>query len=458
MSAHSERALTAVFRVGWLGGLALAVFCGATASGANSRQLAGLLVAAYLGVWGPYFVRAPHAAAGKAARFLACTMSIAIVVAAFEAASVFSLVDYRRIFLTPDEPWERQGNRPDPELLYVNTGRRHIQRRVTGNDLGALSGGRPSKIYQCDVRYDQNGFRNAADAGSADLIVVGDSFVEGSHVSDAEVITSRLQALLNQTVANLGRIGYGPQQELEVLRRYGLGLRPRTCVWCFYDGNDLRDSERYERDQAEVLRYGRRSQLQLLLERTFTRNCLEYAIRTWLDPPPRPPARLYAGRFDGSSGALLDLFFGSDDYYDEHSPAGVRDHSPELDRVRTVLAHAHELCRRQEIDLVVVFVPTKFRVYRDLCRFDPASPCRSWPADGLPRVLADLVRSTSSQIGYLDLTPSLHAAAADGSLVYLPDDTHWTSDGHRVAALAIGDYLRSRPTLARRIDGASSAR
>jgi hypothetical protein len=458
MPAQSRRVITAIFGIGWLGGLALAVLWGATGPHANPRQVGGLLVAAYLAAWGFYFFRSRHAMAGNAARFLACTTSIAIALVALEAASVFSLVDYRDVFLTPNEPWERTRNRPDPELLYVRDGPRHIHRRLMGNDVATLAGGREIHTYRCDVRYDQKGFRNAAGASSADVIVLGDSFVEGSHVSDTEVITSQLQALLNQTVANLGRIGDGPQQELGVLRRYGLGLRPRTCIWFFYDGNDLRDSERFDANQADVLRYTHRSRLQLVLERSFTRNCLEYMIRTWLDPRPRPPARLYAGRFEGSSGGPLDLFFGSGDYYDDRSPAGARDHSPELDRVRAVLAQAHELCRREEINLVVVFVPTKFRVYRELCHFDHDSPCRSWPADGLPRLIADVVGSISPEIGYLDLTPSLHAAAAHGSLVYLPDDSHWTSDGHRLAALAIGDYLRSHPTLARRVDAASSAR
>jgi SGNH hydrolase-like domain, acetyltransferase AlgX len=449
MSARSGRVLAAIFGITWLGAVALAVYCGAMAAHASASQLAGLLVAVYLALWGWYFSRSRHGATGNAARFLACTTSIVAALVVLETAALLSGVDYRRVFLTPTEPWERPRNRPDPALLYVRNGPRHIRRRLVGNDIATLAGGKDLKIHQCNVRYDQKGFRNASEMSSADVIVLGDSFIEGSHVSDAELVTAQLQALLSRTVANLGRIGDGPQQELAVLRRYGLGLQPRTCVWSFYEGNDLRDSQEYELNQAKVRRYSERSRLQLVSERSFTRNCLEYLIRTWLDPRPRPPARLYAGRFESSPAGPLELFFGSDDYYDQDSKGGMRDQSPELGRVHAVLAQAHELCRRHGIDLVVVFIPTKFRVYHDLCHFDHDSPCLSWPADGLPNELAELVGQVSTEIGYVDLTPRFRAAAAHGSLVYLPDDTHWTSEGHRLAANAIGECLKSRPALTR---------
>src|SRR5205807_430492 len=48
------------------------------------------------------------------------------------------------------------------------------------------------------------------------------------------------------TVANLGQYDYGPVEELAVLRRYGLPLRPRIVVWMFFEGNDLVDVARYQ--------------------------------------------------------------------------------------------------------------------------------------------------------------------------------------------------------------------
>jgi hypothetical protein len=50
-------------------------------------------------------------------------------------------------------------------------------------------------------------------------VVVGDSFIEGGGVSAADLLTTRLQELTGRTVANVAQSWYGPQQELELLRR-----------------------------------------------------------------------------------------------------------------------------------------------------------------------------------------------------------------------------------------------
>jgi hypothetical protein len=47
------------------------------------------------------------------------------------------------------------------------------------------------------------------------------------------------------SVANLGQSGYGPQQELAVLKRYGCPPYDRNTSWVFYEGNDLLDVQEY---------------------------------------------------------------------------------------------------------------------------------------------------------------------------------------------------------------------
>ena len=44
---------------------------------------------------------------------------------------------------------------------------------------------------------------------------------------------------------NLARGAYGPQQELIVLKRYGLAYEPRFVVWQLFEGNDLVDAEAF---------------------------------------------------------------------------------------------------------------------------------------------------------------------------------------------------------------------
>ncbi|MDP9132869.1 MAG: hypothetical protein M3M98_07035, partial [Nitrospirota bacterium] len=64
-------------------------------------------------------------------------------------------------------------------------------------------------------------------------------------------------------------------------------------------------------------------------------------------------------------------------------------------------------------------------------------------------VVEPILREISSDIEFVDLTRSLREAAATGVLTYLPDDTHWTADGQRVAGEALYQHVTAtmvRPT------------
>jgi hypothetical protein len=444
MKSRRERVFAGLFCVAWLGILVLALQVGAKAYDTNPEHLLGILVAVYLASWGPFFLLSRQEPVGKAARFAACTASTLAVVVALEVPAIFHLVDYRSLFSTPTPTWRRPGNLPDPELIYVRKGHQHTRLRFRGADLYRLRGPSAGQTYQCDLRLDGHGFRNPTDLTSADVIVLGDSFIEGLQVAAPELISARLAERLGQKVANLGRTGYGPQQELQVLRRFGLGLHPRTCIWAFYEGNDLQDANAYEADRKNVRRVGHEAPSRALYGGSLTRNCLSFVIRNWLRPESGWPARLHTGRFVDRSGQGIEMYFSCGVHEGNDLPANPRGDSGELKRVQSILTEAYALCARHGIDLVVLFVPAKFRVYRDLCSFDPDSPCLAWGVDDLPGALKAAVGAVSSEIGFLDLTSPFLNEAADGPLLYLPDDTHWSAEGHRRAAAALADLLAER--------------
>src|SRR5262249_42216171 len=151
---------------------------------------------------------------GNAARFVACTGAALGGLALIEAAALLRVVDYGVVFKTPRPPWRRPGYRPDPELIYVKTGPRRTPETFQGAELHQLRGAAPWKTYRCDLQLDRNGFRNPVDLEQSGVVLVGDSFVEGLHVAAPELVTAHLAQALATTVANLGRSGYGPQQEL----------------------------------------------------------------------------------------------------------------------------------------------------------------------------------------------------------------------------------------------------
>jgi hypothetical protein len=120
----------------------------------------------------------------------------------------------------------------------------------------------------------------------------------------------------------------------------------------------------------------------------------------------------------------------------------------DLDALKTSVAsmeEAHRLVKEEGGRLIVVFAPTAFRVYQDIARFEASgreSP--PWVLDDLPDRLRQMIYEISPDIGYLDLTPSLKTAARKGSLVFLPYDTHWSVEGHRVVGDALARALTER--------------
>jgi hypothetical protein len=86
------------------------------------------------------------------------------------------------------------------------------------------------------VSYNANGYRSperayAKPAGRQRVVVLGDSFVDGSEVGDDELFTWKMeQALGDVDVINLGVYGYQTAQQLVTLEREGLRYSPDAVV------------------------------------------------------------------------------------------------------------------------------------------------------------------------------------------------------------------------------------
>ncbi len=385
----------------------------------NVHVLAGL-AAVYLLGWGVLLAFARGRRGGLARGFVVMTAAFLLGVGLLETLVLFHLADFRVLFGTPAaEPWSHPGNLVDPMLLHLH---------------------RPHDDFVWDgvrYRYDQHGFRNRPDPRTADVVVIGDSFIEGWGVTASDLLTSRLAADLNRPVVNLGQSWYGPQQELEVLRRFGLPLHPRICVWAFFEGNDLQDVERYQQALPVWPELSQRNHSFAL--RSFTRNAL-YALRrlgrTSGGEDATGTLGYPYGIFHENDGRDVRMYF----EYKSHrlSPREMGD----LDVVRRVLGEAGELCRRQGAQFLVVFVPSKDRIYLDHTRFAAGAEPLHWERNDLPDRLATAVQQADPDAGFLDLTPVFRQRAARGEILYFLQDTHWSPLGHAAAADAIAARLQ----------------
>ena len=405
-----------------------------------------LVVGIYLIGWGCIFVLSRGGAREAMPKFWLASVSVAITLLLIELPALLGVIDYRDVLGNADagtdaehlpRGWFDSRNRLDRELLYVHKPHQKLAGTYVGGDLARLSSGSRQR-YAWDVTYDANGFRNPSDLSRADVAVIGDSFVEGVVIPEAQLLTSLVARETGRTVVNLGQLGYGPQQELAVLRRFALPLSPKTVVWVFFEGNDLTDVWRYRHAYENWDRI--QFENQLFRRRSFARNAL-FKLDQLLYGSEQArdsvlPERLRRGMLPRPGGREpVEMCFGW-----ASRPLGRRDEQA-LEVVSDVLREAFELCEQSETRLVVAFAPETFRVYGGLCRFDDASPFRRARPNDLPERLREITRQISYSIPFVDLTPDLVQAAECGALVYFPDDTHWTPEGHAVAARAIARHL-----------------
>jgi len=314
---------------------------------------------------------------------------------------------------------------------------------------------------------DARGFRNQADVDQCDVLVLGDSFAEGSKVSDEHAWPRRLGELTGLTVYNLGMSGYAPHHYLASLKTYGLALRPKTVLCLFYEGNDFDNAERRTAAPPEWSRFFKRSPIVQAIDDVLirglgpigaTREIESLSMLSWLplSIPPDPDARYYS--FPPS--------FLENHYITRQEFENGKD----WDRTRYNLEQMLTLCRQAGAEFVLVYAPTKPRVLLPLVRDRlPADKVRAFMAlrfdDELPEpqefmdtLFADLdVKEQAVQdwcrenaVSFLSLTEPLRARSAAGQPVFYSYNEHWSPVGHEAVAEIVADYWSSHhpPSLA----------
>ncbi|MEW6530855.1 MAG: hypothetical protein AB1473_08480 [Thermodesulfobacteriota bacterium] len=103
---------------------------------------------------------------------------------------------------------------------------------------------------------DEHGFRNPRGLSAvnpAEVVLVGDSLLQGGCVNDDQDISTCVRSLYPRTL-NFANAGNGPLSMLAGLREYAAPLRPRYVLWVYYEENDLQELE-LERKDPLLVRY-----------------------------------------------------------------------------------------------------------------------------------------------------------------------------------------------------------
>lgn len=409
------------------------------------RHLFSFLVASYLVLWGGYSLISSIPRQEIRSQFVLMTIALGVALLLVELPALVKLIDYRQTFSIPGSVLnEDPGYLLDQELLFKPAPYRTVKMEFTRGNIGEVLCLPPHPAEPFELKYDKNGFRNDEDLTSAEIAVIGDSYVESQMLPSSMLTTTRLAKLTQRTVANLGQSGYGPQQELAVLKRYALPLQPRSVVWVFYEGNDLRDAERYT-DRISLLKSNWNA-VDAVWDRSFTRNSL-----SWLMGVIRGCSPVHAAKDLITRAVVVGPEQKTHLVYLKGRSSSVGLTKQELDALETSVAsikEAYQLVRDTGGRILVVFAPTAFRVYHDIADFKAAGEdVPQWDLNDLPDRLRRMIFEISPDIEYLDLTPALKSAAKLNTLVFLPDDTHWSSEGHRVVAEALAEVLTVEPKL-----------
>ena len=286
--------------------------------------------------------------------------------------------------------------------------------------------------------YDDYGFRNPKTYAQADVVLIGDSYIEGGNADDSETIARRLEAQLGRPVESMGVAGYGTLQNLINLDWNAPKLHPKVAVFFFFEGNDLYDDAKIESMWAEATLDGTHTALGMArfhgyAQRSFVNNLMNYAMR-WADPilPNNAPfsGTIKAGPHKGERVLFADY------------PAIPW--SPWIEgRWNIALAtmrKAAALEKRRGVKTIFVFLPIKERVYWPYVDLAKGAGMEHWSF----WQIRDQFQSFCKEVGdaCLDLTEPFQQDIAEGGMPHLPTDSHWSLEGTDLVARSLAPLIR----------------
>jgi len=292
------------------------------------------------------------------------------------------------------------------------------------------------------ARLDAKGFCNPpakAERPSVDVVVLGDSFVYCTGVEATDTSTSYLEEISHLTTYNMGVSRIGLYEYVELLRHFGLALKPRVVILNIYEGNDLRDAIRYQKF-LESGRDGRAAEnaiedtLSYSYALSFVYASSEWLLHDqimWLLDSDRNTNYRYTAR---SQAASIPLNVTNRDRGEVRLAKSLKDGEVSLELWARPLAAFKDLAASHGFIGIVSYTPSMHTAYADTAVFED-------PTSGeLVRIMSQMQRDwltkKSAQLGliYIDLTPALQKAANEGPLTHFPANVHLTPYGHRVSA------------------------
>jgi len=394
--------------------------------------------------------------------------------------------------VSPDPQWEDSS----PYGSRLRRNQNTVLQWRGGGDIVRMGFIPPTAVSSSPNRYslrtDAEGFRNVQVRAAIHVAALGDSFTDGLTLPVDQIWPSRLEQKLGLPVQNYGTAGFGPQQELRVLRDYAIPHHPRVVLLAFFAGNDIFDAERfdkYERSEGSITlpKTGWSIKKVVVRYETFySFSLVRLALNT---------LRAKASNQEAGGTRVVDTAERNGE-----SPGISAESVPGFDRgiftvpvngrtlrfalmppylqtltfsetalekrsgwqlTRKTILEMNRVSHESGAALVVLFIPFKSQVYFPLLE-------RSFGKEDLERDFQfyfrqepagfDLKEMSQNRLAQnhlmrrlcedehillIDPTDALQMEVEAGRNMYFPDDSHWNAAGHELAASAIAAFLNS---------------
>jgi lysophospholipase L1-like esterase len=338
-------------------------------------------------------------------------------------------------------------------------------------------------LHRFSFHTDAEGFRNRTVRERFEIAALGDSFTDAMTMAADASWPAQLERTLDLPVQNYGTAGFGPQQELLVLKDFVMLHRPRIIVLAFFAGNDLFDAEAFDefrRSGGTEQRAAQGWRIKDVVSRAdtwFVVSALRAGGR-WLsshqggavaaaaaEPAPPVDAPTHTGpvfdrgMFSVPRGhhllqwAFMPPYLNTLNFSEQELEA-----RPGWRLTRDAIREMQSVSRSAGATFIVMFVPFKSQVYlpfaerafsravlRDALRFSLEAYGRDVDVDRFrANRLAQnrLMERFCAEAGipFLDTTDALMARVEAWENVYFPDESHLNEAGEAILANALAAF------------------
>ncbi len=354
----------------------------------------------------------------------------------------------------------------DDKLVFVPKITKRSSTYIFNGDLFDLRYKVPEPRMEYVASYNEMGFRTNSSEEPFEVLVIGDSYIEIGE-SDANTFSEYLSKYSNMSTMNLGRSWYGPYQ-YNILLKNTIHLKPKIVVYCIFGGNDLLNIVAYDRWKEGKSYHKFVLSGENIFKRYYTVliNLGNYSVSKIKDSLrplvkhfrkqllPNANTRQQVRHIPEDVREYLGHILVGDDivkmrfaYWENKLSPSEIVQTDSWKQLQKLISEFHAFSLKNDIKPLVVYIPTKTQVYGKYSTENSGTSfLYSQKNENLfPSAFSSVLEQSmlKNGISFCDLFPLFGNMAADGQLLYYPFDSHWNSNGRRIAARQVANCIKS---------------